>query len=81
MKNVRNLAVKYGPRLSVVGGSLAVMGSALAQSTDPVDAAAALSSLSGSLSGFGPVLFGLALTSTVIMIGVAWIKKGRGAAK
>lgn len=79
MKNVRNLALKYGPSLSVAGGSLAVMASAHA--VDPVDAAAALATLSGTTTAFGPVLFGLALASTVIMIGIAWIKKGRGAAK
>lgn len=79
MKNARALAVKYGPRLAIVGGSLAAMASAHA--VDPVDAQAALATLSGTTTAFGPVLFGLALASTVIMIGIAWIKKGRGAAK
>lgn len=76
---MRNLSMKYGPRVAIAGGSLA--GTASAFAVDPATAAEALSSLSGSISGFGPVLFGLALASTIILIGVAWIKKGRGAAK
>lgn len=55
--------------------------SVMAQSTDPATAAAALSSFSGTTTGYGPVLFGLAVVSTGIMIGIAWIKKARGAAK
>lgn len=48
---------------------------------DPATAAEALGQLSGTTTGFGPVLFGLAVASSVIVIGIAWIKKGRGAAK
>lgn len=78
MKNLRTLTRKFGP---VVAGAGALVMGASAHAVDPVDAAAALGTLSGSITGFGPVLFGLALASTVIMIGVSWIKKGRGAAK
>jgi hypothetical protein len=56
-------------------------GIASAQSTDPATALAALQTLTGTTDAYGPVMFGLALAATVIMIGVAWIKKGRGAAK
>ena len=56
-------------------------GSAMAQATDPATALVALQSFSGTTTGYGPVLFGLAVVATGIMIGVAWIKKARGAAK
>lgn len=48
--------------------------------SDPADALAAVTSLSGSAAGFGPVMFGLAVTVVGIMIGVKWIKRARGAA-
>lgn len=51
-----------------------------ARAADPADALAAVSSLSGSAAGFGPVMFGLAVTVVGIMIGVKWIKRARGAA-
>ena len=74
-----NVARKYGVRAAV---TLASVGGVMsAHAVDPVDAAAALGTLTGTTTAFGPVLFGLALASTVIMIGIAWIKKGRGAAK
>lgn len=68
-----------GARAALVVAS--VVAAAPAFAVDPVDAQAALATLSGTTTAFGPVLFGLALASTVILIGVAWIKKGRGAAK
>ncbi len=72
-------AQKYGSRAAVaVGGVLA---SVSAFAVDPVDAAAGLGQLSGGTTAFGPPLFGLAVASSIILIGVAWIKKGRGAAK
>ena len=66
-------------RLAAVGALYG--GSVSAFAVDPATALEALGTLSGTTTGFGPVLFGLALASTVIMIGVAWIKKGRGASK
>lgn len=66
-------------RLAAFTAAAAVGGSAIA--ADPLTAVEALGTLSGTTTAFGPVLFGLALASTVIMIGIAWIKKGRGAAK
>ena len=47
---------------------------------DPVDALAAVTSLSTGATGFGPVMFGLAVTVVGIMIGVKWIKRAKGAA-
>ena len=60
--------------------SAAVVASASALATDPADAAAALTSLASTSTGLGPMLFGLAVTSVGILIGVKWIKRGRGAA-
>ncbi len=51
-----------------------------AHATDPADALAAVTSLSTSATGFGPVMFGLAVTVVGIMIGVKWIKRAKGAA-
>lgn len=59
---------------------LLVAGVAQAQSADPATALAALSSLSGTTVAYGPVMFGLAITAVAIMIGIAWIKKGKSAA-
>jgi len=60
--------------------SAAVVASASALATDPTDAVSALGSLSTTTSGMGPPLFGLAVVAVGILIGVKWIKRGRGAA-
>lgn len=65
-------------RLAAGAAAVAAMGSAHA--VDPVDAMAAVTQLSGSATGFGPVMFGLAVTVVGIMIGVKWIKRAKGAA-
>ena len=65
-------------RLAVIAS--ATMASASAFAADPVSAIEALGSLSESANGFGPIMFGLAVTVTGIMIGVKWIKRGKGAA-
>jgi len=62
------------------GATIATLAGAAAHAEDPATALAALTSLSGSATGFGPVMFGLAVTVVGIMIGVKWIKRGRGAA-
>ena len=51
-----------------------------ARAADPTDALAAVTSLSGSATGFGPVMWGLAVTVVGILIGVKWIKRAKGAA-
>lgn len=64
-------------RLAVIP-AFALAGAAHAD--DPATAIAAVTSLSGSAAGFGPVMFGLAVTVVGIMIGVKWIKRAKGAA-
>jgi hypothetical protein len=54
--------------------------SGLSFAADPADALAAVTGLSTSATGFGPVMFGLAVTVVGIMIGVKWIKRAKGAA-
>lgn len=51
-----------------------------AHAADPATALEAVTSLSGSAAGFGPVMFGLAVVVVGIMIGVKWIKRAKGAA-
>ena len=77
MKYAYRLARKYGARVAVVGGT-AVGTSAFA--VDPATAVEAVTSLSTSSAGFGPVMFGLSVAVVGIMIGVKWIKRARGAA-
>jgi hypothetical protein len=63
---------------ALVGGGLVAGSSAFA--VDPATALEAIGTLSSSATGFGPVLFGMAVISVGILIGVKWIKRGRGAA-
>lgn len=56
------------------------LASASAFAVDPETAQAALTSVSASNTGYGPVMFGLAVTAVGIMVGVKWIKRARGAA-
>lgn len=51
-----------------------------ARAEDPATALAAVQSLTTSSAGFGPVMFGIAVASVGILIGVKWIKRSRGAA-
>lgn len=76
--SLRNIAAKYGPRIAAVSGSLLAAGAALAE--DPATALAALQAQSTASTGFGPALWGLAATTVGILVGVKWIKRGRGAA-
>lgn len=64
------------PALAVAGFGLA----GAAHAADPADALTAVQSLSNSSAGFGPVMFGLAVTAVGISIGIKWIKRARGAA-
>lgn len=60
-------------------------GSALAQTTPAITTYAtaqeALDAVGGATTGFAPILFGLAVMSSGIVLGIAWIKKSRGAGK
>jgi len=62
-----------------VAASVGAMAQAVTQTyATPQDA---LNALSGTATGFGPVLFGMAVISSGIVLGIAWIKKSRSAAK
>lgn len=67
-------------RLGIIAATAVASVSAFAQTANPTDAVAAVTSLQGSSTGFGPVMFGLAVTVVGIMIGVKWIKRAKGAA-
>ncbi|BEP50573.1 major coat protein [Variovorax sp. V116] len=64
----------------IAAGAAGLAGSVSAFAVDPATGLEAVSSLSGSSTGYGPVMFGLAVTVVGIMIGVKWIKRARGAA-
>lgn len=74
---VRNALKKYGPKIAVA--SVGAM-SLAARAEDPATALAALSTLTTGQAGYGPVLFGLAIATVGVMIGIKWIKRGRSAA-
>lgn len=67
-------------RYTAVGTSLIATGSAFAQATNPADGVAAVTQVAGNIGDYGPVMFGLAVVSVGVMIGVKWIKRARGAA-
>lgn len=71
-------AQKYGRQVAVGVGSTVATVSAFA--TDPATALEAVQSLSTSSTGFAPVMYGLAVTTVGIMIGLKWIKRSKGAA-
>ena len=73
-----NVARTYGAKVATAAASLAAGASAFA--ADPTDALAAIGGLTGSSAAYGPPLFGLAIAVVGIMIGVKWIKRGKGAA-
>jgi len=70
-------AAKLGAAVAVAALSA---GPVLAQSSDPQDPIAAVKLLQGSSTGMGPVMWGLAAAVVGILVGVKWIKRGRGAA-
>lgn len=54
--------------------------SVAALAADPATAVEAFGLASTANSGFGPGMWGLAAATVGILIGVKWIKRGRGAA-
>ncbi|MNV76042.1 hypothetical protein D3C71_1693720 [compost metagenome] len=54
--------------------------SVAALAADPTTAQEAFGQASTANSGFGPGMWGLAAATVGILIGVKWIKRGRGAA-
>lgn len=51
-----------------------------ARAADPATALEAVQTLTTTSTGFGPVMFGLAVAAVGIGIGVKWIKRAKGAA-
>lgn len=70
-------------KIGAAGAALLVSGGAFAQTAPATFATpeAALTSLAGTATAFGPIMFGMAVIATGIMLGVAWIKKGRSAGR
>lgn len=77
--NTRNIRAKYGAKLAVAASSVIAAGQALAQAA-PTTGVEAVTYVKDSMGDYGPVMFGLAIVSVGIMIGVKWIKRAKGAA-
>lgn len=77
MSMLQNLARKGSVALATLGASVAAF--AEGGSTIP-SAAAQISEITAQQSGYATVMFALALTAVGILVGVKWIKRGRGAA-
>jgi len=60
--------------------TLAASVAAQAQAVNPADGLAAVTSLQGSGTGYGPVMYGLAITTVGVMIALKWIKRAKNAA-
>lgn len=78
--NTRNLRAKYGAKLAVVASSALAAGGAFAQAADPTSGVGAVTQIRTQMGDYGPVMFGLAIVSVGILIGVKWIKRAKGAA-
>ena len=76
--NTRNLRAKYGAKLAVVASTVIAAGQALA--ADPTTGVEAVEAVKASIGDYGPAMFGLAIVSVGVMIGVKWIKRAKGAA-
>lgn len=75
---MKDNAMKMRNAALLGAASIGAVTSAIA--ADPATALEAVGTLSTSSAGFGPVMFGLAVASVGILIGVKWIKRTRGAA-
>lgn len=76
--NTRNIRAKYG-NLAVVASSVIAAGQALAQTT-ATTGVQAVEAVAAGIGDYGPAMFGLAIVSVGVMIGVKWIKRAKGAA-
>ena len=76
--NTRNLRAKYGAKLAVVASSVIAAGQSLA--ADPTTGVEAVAAVRAGIGDYGPAMFGLAIVSVGVMIGVKWIKRAKGAA-
>lgn len=66
--------------LALVAASTLASAAAMAQTATIPSAATQIESITSQQSGYATVMFTLALTAVGIMVGVKWIKRGRGAA-
>ena len=76
--NTRNIRAKYGAKLAFVASSVVAAGQALA--ADPATGVEAVEAVRAGIGDYGPAMFGLAIVSVGVMIGVKWIKRAKGAA-
>ena len=76
LREARNAATNIVP--TTTGASIAA-GQALAQ-TAPTTGVQAVEAVKNSTGDYGPAMFGLAIVSVGVMIGVKWIKRAKGAA-
>lgn len=75
MTKIANLTRKGFVALSTLGASVA----AFAQASVP-DASSQIQAIADKQGAYATVMFGLALAAVGILVGVKWIKRGRGAA-
>ena len=76
--NAQTLRAKYGAKLAVLASSVIAAGQALA--ADPTTGVEAVAAVRAGIGDYGPAMFGLAIVSVGVMIGVKWIKRAKGAA-
>jgi len=77
----KQFRTQFLPKASKIGlGLLAAGGSAMAFAVDPATALEAAGQARDSATGFGPIMWSMAAAAVGILIGVKWIKRGRGAA-
>lgn len=77
---MKGFVMNFTLRKKALFASLAAAGASLsAIAADPATAQEALATVSTSNTGYGPVLWAMAAGSVAILIGVKWIKRGRGA--
>lgn len=76
--NVKKAAAAAVAFAASAGSVMAQTAPAITTYATPQDA---LDALGGTATGFGPILFGMAVISSGIVLGIAWIKKSRSAAK
>lgn len=76
--NVRNLRAEYGAKVAVVASSVIAAGQALAQTA--TTGVQAVEAVAAGIGDYAPAMFGLAIVSVGVMIGVKWIKRAKGAA-
>jgi cell division protein FtsX len=64
-------------KVGVAGAVLALVGTAQAQIVTYADPVLALTAVGDTAEGFAPIMYGMAVLVTGIMLGIAWIKKGK----